>query len=53
MALHRVARGFIQLARSQIAAPVLFREKDRTLRLCVDFRRSMECALKIHTPSLS
>ncbi|XP_039215403.1 uncharacterized protein LOC120315311 [Crotalus tigris] len=34
-----LARGFIQPARSRIAAPVLFKEKkDGSLRLCVDFR---------------
>ncbi|XP_039213407.1 uncharacterized protein LOC120314410 [Crotalus tigris] len=34
-----LARGFIQPARSRVAAPVLFREKkDGSLRLCVDFR---------------
>ncbi|XP_039178262.1 uncharacterized protein LOC120298525 [Crotalus tigris] len=36
---HNLARGFIQPARSRIAAPVLFKEKkDGSLRLCVDFR---------------
>lgn len=34
-----LARGFIQPAKSWVAAPVLFKEKkDRLMRLCVDFR---------------
>lgn len=31
-------RGFIQLAKSRMAAPVLFKEKDGSLRLCVGYR---------------
>lgn len=34
----KLARGFIQPAKSQVAALVLFKEKkDRLLRLCMDF----------------
>lgn len=34
-----LARGFIQPAKSKVAALVLFKEKkDGSLRLCVDFR---------------
>lgn len=33
-----LARGFIQLAKSRVAAPVLFKKKDGTMRLCFDFR---------------
>lgn len=30
--------GFIQPARSKVPVPVLFREKDGLLHLCVDYR---------------
>lgn len=49
----KLARGFIQPARSRVTALVLFQErKDETLRLCMDYRGLNAVCVEKYTPSL-
>ena len=41
-----LAKGFMQPSTSPYGAPILFARKDRTLRMCVDYRSSNKMTKK-------